>query len=49
MALLIGTMLLSVLVVGTAALSGHPLYLITLALLVAAAILGLTRARRTPR
>jgi hypothetical protein len=43
MVILVGAFLLTVLVVGTAALSGHPLYLIALALVVGCAILVATR------
>jgi hypothetical protein len=43
MTMLIGAMLLAVLVLGTAALSGHPLYLIAVALVVGIAILAATR------
>jgi hypothetical protein len=43
MTMLIGAMLLAVLVLGTAALSGHPLYLIAVALAVGAVILAATR------
>lgn len=43
MVILVGAFLLAVLVVGAAALSGHPLYLIALALVVGCAILVATR------
>jgi hypothetical protein len=43
MVILVGAFLLTVLVVGAAALSGHPLYLIVLALVVGCAILVTTR------
>jgi hypothetical protein len=43
MVILVGAFLVAILVVGTAALSGHPLYLIVVALLVGCAILAITR------
>jgi hypothetical protein len=43
MVILVGAFLVTILVVGTAALSGHPLYLIVVALLVGCAILVTTR------
>jgi uncharacterized membrane protein YeaQ/YmgE (transglycosylase-associated protein family) len=46
MVLLMGAFLATVLLVGTAALSGHPLSLILVAALVGAAILLLTRGPR---
>jgi hypothetical protein len=49
MVILVGAFLLTVLVVGAAALSGHPLYLIALALVVSCAILVATRRPDGPR
>lgn len=51
MLLLMGTILLAILVVGTAALAGHSLYLIAAGGLLAAAVLVLSRRGRdrTPR
>jgi hypothetical protein len=49
MVILVGAFLLTVLVVGAAALSGHPLYLIALALVVGYAILVATRRADGPR
>jgi hypothetical protein len=46
---LMGTILVAVFVIGTAALSGHPLYLVGLALTVAAAILTVSRRPRGNR
>jgi hypothetical protein len=43
MVIIVGAFLLTVLVVGAAALSGHPLYLIASALVVGCAILVTTR------
>jgi hypothetical protein len=49
MVILVGAFLLTVLVVGAAALSGHPLYLIALALVVGCALLVATRRADGPR
>ena len=51
MLLLMGTILLAVLVVGTAALAGHSIYLIAAGALLATAVLVLARRgrERTPR
>jgi hypothetical protein len=49
MVILMGAFLLAVLVVGAAALSGHPLYLIAVALVVGCAILAATRGADAPR
>jgi hypothetical protein len=43
MVILVGAFLLTLLIVGTAALSGHPLYLIVVGLLVGCAVLVATR------
>jgi hypothetical protein len=43
MVILVGAFLVAVLVVGAAALSGYPLYLIVAALVVGCAVLALTR------
>lgn len=45
MLVVMGTILLAILVVGTAAMAGHPLYLIAAGTLIAAAILLLARRR----
>ncbi|HKT05930.1 MAG TPA: hypothetical protein VJT31_41015 [Rugosimonospora sp.] len=46
MLLLMGTILMAILVVGTAALAGHPLYLIVAGVALAAGILVLARRGR---
>jgi hypothetical protein len=46
MAALMGTILLTILIVGTAALSGHPLLFIAIAVLFAGAMFVLTGTRR---
>ncbi len=49
MVILVGAFALTVLVVGAAALSGHPLYLIALALVVGCAILVASHRADGPR